>query len=216
MVYVNIPTGSDGMKLFILCSMLLFCSTGQAALTTDQQQRNNKDNYYSVEFNAAPLTEILFFVAEMTGQPFVLTVNDVNLSWVQQDIYKDDLVSAFLNVVISSGLSALKSGTEGQVIVISRDTTPADQPKSIQRLDGGMKVYLSEIHDLTGRYIVFQGIIYKKEDFPFPVIESPLGLMSIVPTDVYLAEQQYKAQLAAASPANFNTIPDTNEPTDQP
>lgn len=215
------PTKRDFRNTVIILLLALMCfiyaifaEISKAALTEDQKARNNNENYVSVEFNHAPLEDLLFFVAEMTGQAFVLTAKDVTLSWVQKDIYKNDLVHEFMRVVVSSGLTILKSGS-GKVIVISDNGELAGNSKSLQKLDGGNKVYLSEINDNTGRYVLFLGIIYKIDDFPFPVIESPLGLMSIVPTDVYLADQRYKSQLVQlekSDPNDLNNVAGSDDP----
>ena len=190
------------VSLINILLFLYFVETGHAELSVDQQARNNTENYVSVEFNQAPLEDLLFFVAEMTGQAFVLNAKDVTLSWVQKDIYKDDLVTEFINVVIASGLTTLRSGSSDQVIIITDNTNAAANVQSITKLDGGKKLYLSEINDDTGRYIVFLGIIYKASEFPFPIIESPLGPMAIVPQDVYQADEHYKSQIAQLTISN--------------
>ena len=69
--------------------------------------RKNPDNYISVDFDRAPLSEVLFLVSDYTGSGFVCEESDGSslLTWTQQKIYKDDLTAVFLRVLTSAGFT---------------------------------------------------------------------------------------------------------------
>ena len=69
--------------------------------------RRNPDNYISVDFDRAPLAEVVFLISDYTGAGFVCGETDDTalLTWTQQKIYKDDLTAVFLRVLTSAGFT---------------------------------------------------------------------------------------------------------------
>lgn len=103
----------------ILFCIFCFAFTSEAKLTKDQIDRNNVKNYISVEFNEAPLTDIVIMVSEYTGQSFVISApEDIFLSWIEPNIYKLDLLDSFRLAIISAGLTLHKvDGKKGLHVI---------------------------------------------------------------------------------------------------
>lgn len=97
--------------LWVICLATLyftlyFYGTAKAALTEEQTALNNPDNFISVEFNNAPLAEIIILVSEVTSQAFVVSSpEEVFLSWSEPNIYKKDLLASFTRVITGAGLT---------------------------------------------------------------------------------------------------------------
>ncbi len=78
----------------------------------------------SVEFFEAPLSDILFMVAEKTETSFILNAPEQTISWVQNDIPVYSLLEEFLSVVQSVGLVLHETGTNRNVFTITDSSTP--------------------------------------------------------------------------------------------
>jgi type II secretory pathway component GspD/PulD (secretin) len=85
--------------------VLLFSSiTAFAELSADEKERNDKANYFSVEFDKAPLSEIVMVLAQYSGDSFVISsAEDLKLSWAEKNIYKGDLIAKFKDVLLGAG-----------------------------------------------------------------------------------------------------------------
>lgn len=94
--------------------LILLCSSSAFAVT-------DPDDFVSVDFKEAALSDILFLVAETTGDSFVLSAPDQTLTWVQEDILKTRFTASFLNALSASDLIVQQS--EG-LFLISNSSTP--------------------------------------------------------------------------------------------
>jgi type II secretory pathway component GspD/PulD (secretin) len=112
------------VKRIVLSMMFLFCcvSLSYATPGEDQKKLKNPEDYISVEFNQAPLTEIIMLVSEYSGQAFVVSSQEeIFLSWIEQNILKDDLLNRFKKVVIGAGLTLNSVHGRRELFVIKKD-----------------------------------------------------------------------------------------------
>ena len=118
----------------VICILLfIFCLaiTSEAKLTKDQISRNNVKNYISVEFNQAPLTDIVIMVSEYTGQSFVISApEDIFLSWIEPNIFKENLLDSFRLAIISAGLTLHKVDGKRDLHVIRKTASVIPNSKS--------------------------------------------------------------------------------------
>lgn len=107
--------------------ILLTSSIIQAAEPLKVDPRKQEKNYISVDFEDAQLQEIVFMISEYTGAAFVFT-GTVNkpVSWTQKDIYKDDIVGTFQNVVSSLGYTCQLVKGSNNFYVIKGDSQITD------------------------------------------------------------------------------------------
>lgn len=166
----------SSILLFFILFFFVFCMALQsdAALNQDQVDRNNPENFVSMEFDNAPLSDVMFLVAEITEKTFVLTAVDKKISWVQSNIYKKDLLDEFLNVVTSSGLIYHESNN---AYLITGDSSPLSNVKKSVGFYK-LKHIKSEALKETSE------ILYKNRLAINPVEDSSVVLMSGDPRDV--------------------------------
>lgn len=90
--------------LLVYLIALLLITSGYVYATT-VQPGSDADNYIGVEFDNAPLSEIVILVSEVTGNSFVISSDQaINLTWVEQNIHKEELISRFNQVIGGAGL----------------------------------------------------------------------------------------------------------------
>ncbi len=90
--------------LFLAISLLVL--SPNLAVSANPSGRIVPDNYIDVDFENVALSELVFLVARTTGLGFVYTDPDNTLiTWSQQRIYKDDLLSAFIRAVSVYGFT---------------------------------------------------------------------------------------------------------------
>ncbi len=90
----------------ILFFIFSFYFISLVSLFYSARAENTPDDYLSVEFDNAPLSEIVILVSEISGQSFVISAsNEIHLSWVEQNIAKKDLLNSFKKVVVGAGLT---------------------------------------------------------------------------------------------------------------
>ncbi|MCB2216116.1 MAG: hypothetical protein KQH59_08610 [Desulfobulbaceae bacterium] len=103
------PAHKTPLPLTIITALLLLLTaTSTPAMQTVQtgDPRHNPDNYISVDFDNAPLKEVIFTIADYAGAPFVFNdLGDLLISWTQRDIYKHDVITAFTAAVTAIGLT---------------------------------------------------------------------------------------------------------------
>ncbi len=141
MVLGNFLTGDKMFKIrFVIVLLYLFfiakCSFASVVFDDGTKFDFEKtENYFSVEFDQAKLSDILFFVAEQTGRPFVLNTSDIKLSWVQTNIFRGELYREFINILVSSGLIVQQSGYNSKITVIS------DTPNALSSVSNSVAYY---------------------------------------------------------------------------
>jgi hypothetical protein len=94
-----------------------------------------------------------------------------------------------------------------------------DYPVSIVDKLSGIPLPVSTYIDNSGLNIFLLGVVYRLNDFPFPVVTSKLGYIALVPQDVYTAAQQYKTSLTLESNYDPNSKyyyhGDTSSPSEE-
>jgi hypothetical protein len=94
-----------------------------------------------------------------------------------------------------------------------------DYPVSIVDKLSGIPLPVSTYIDKSGLNVFLLGVVYRLNDFPFPVVTSKLGYIALVPQDVYTAAQQYKTSLTLESNYDPNSKyyyhGDTSSPSDE-
>ncbi len=91
---------------------IIFCFLASLMITASQvsaaTDASDPDNFISVEFNNAPLSEIILLISEITQNSFVITTGEIKLSWIEPNIPKIALMDRFRKVVTGAGLSLIK------------------------------------------------------------------------------------------------------------
>ncbi len=118
---------------FLLLQAVICCSTVQAKPNQAQHDLTNPDNYISVEFNRAPLAEIVSLVSEYTGQSFVVSApEEIFLTWIEPNIFKLELLDRFKKVITGAGLSLNEiPGTKNILVIKKTASAVANAPDSI-------------------------------------------------------------------------------------
>ncbi len=108
-------------------------TTAHATLNEEDLRKNNPDNFISVEFNNAPLSEIVALVSEVSGNSFVISAEEpIVLSWVEQNLFKDDLINRFKEVITGAGLLLHSLPSDTPLYIIKKTPSVlANSPESI-------------------------------------------------------------------------------------
>ncbi len=81
------------------------------------------EDFISVEFNNAPLTDILILVAEKTGSSFIVnSPDDIHLAWIQNNIHLKNLLHSFKLSLLSSGFTFNKIDNYANFYSISKSS----------------------------------------------------------------------------------------------
>lgn len=88
------------------------------------------------------------------------------------------------------------------------EVTSRSKNVSVVTTLGGNPYPVSTIKDSTGNYILYCGVFYKKDKFPYPLTRSRTGLVALLPDQAYTYALQYEQKLDSKS----NTLPKPNEP----
>lgn len=67
----------------------------------------NNPNFVDIDFDNAPLQEVIFTISDYTGAGFVWSASDdIKISWSEKNIYKLRLIQSFNDVLSSYGLTS--------------------------------------------------------------------------------------------------------------
>ena len=145
--------------------------------------RNDPKNFISVDFDKAPLKEVIFLVSQITGTPFVFLEDvDLPISWIDQNIYKEDIAESFINVLASVGLTCQYINGKNPHYLIKKDSKitgnaltstgvfhlkniPASSLKDAAEALYGEKLSLALVED--NKTVVFSGSESIVDDFLF-------------------------------------------------
>lgn len=163
--------------LFTLCFMIKESVATEFLYDFEKYDIKSPDNYFSVEFDQAPLSDILFFVAEQTGKAFVLDAPDTKLSWVQTNIFRAELYKEFRNIVSSAGLIIQESGRNNKITVIS------SEPKAISSISNSVAYYKLKFLNTDSLQDTSE-ILYKNRLAINPLPDTKVVLLSGDPQDV--------------------------------
>ncbi len=75
---------SSFFLLFIFVPLCCFASTLQPI---------------TVSYKDAPLRDVITFVSELTGSSFVFEHQDLRINWIQNNLYKENMVTVFSSVL---------------------------------------------------------------------------------------------------------------------
>lgn len=145
--------------------------------------RNDPKNFISVDFDQASLKEVVFLVSEMTGTPFVFQDEiDIPISWIDQNIYKEDIADSFINVISSVGLTCQLINGKNPHYLIKKNSKitgnaltstgifhlkniPANSLKDAAEVLYGEKLSLALVED--NKTVIFSGSASLVDDFLF-------------------------------------------------
>ncbi|MGL1931383.1 MAG: hypothetical protein OCC45_06435 [Desulfotalea sp.] len=94
---------------------------------------NHPDNYISVAFKSASLSELVLFVAEQSDSSFTLSFppdEEPKITWVADNIHLNKLADTFVNSLISQGLVVRDLDNTGNNFAISETSSPLATSKS--------------------------------------------------------------------------------------
>lgn len=86
---------------------------------------------------------------------------------------------------------------------------------SLPALLGGTPFPVSTIRDHSGFHIVFCGNIFRKEHFPYPLVKTRTGLVSLLPPAALAYAVQYESKLDESIKNLSLPVPASTEKTDQ-
>jgi general secretion pathway protein D len=119
------------MKQLILVIIFLFpLASAAGSLDTDF---NSNENYVSVEFQEAELTDLIIFVAEKTNASFIfydIKDQDKKVTWVAQKVHLARLAYSFCDALSSQGYVVRDLDNTGRSFSISKDSSPLATSKS--------------------------------------------------------------------------------------
>lgn len=122
----------------------------------------------TVDFDKVPVSEAAHVVTVATGQGFVFRdSSSVPVSWMQKDIAKEDVFHSFQLAAKVAGLDVVDQGN-GLYLVAK-----IEEEKISLRLD----YLVCE----RGAFVLFDGRIYKEDDFPFPLKIHNKQVFALVP-----------------------------------
>lgn len=112
----------------------------------------------SVDFDQAPLSEVVQFVTAQTGKGFILNgAGDKTVSWIEYNIAKDKLIDSFSRALTSADLLLKPTTEEKTVYTIER----AEDSKVPYRLNFATSS--------RGTFFLLGSTIYPKDSFPHQV-----------------------------------------------
>ena len=93
----------------------------------------NPSDHISVEFNNAPLAEIIALISEYTKESFVISApEEIYLSWAEPEIHKDQLLERFKNVIVGAGMTInTVPGKKDIYIIRKKGLVVANAPNSL-------------------------------------------------------------------------------------
>lgn len=125
----------------------------------------------TVDFDKVPVSEAAHVVTVATGQGFIFRdSSSVPVSWMQKDMSKEDVFHSFRQAVKVSGLDVVDQGKG--VYLIAK----FEEEKIPLRLD----YMVCE----RGAFVLFDGRIYKENDFPFSLKIHNKQVFALVPRNV--------------------------------
>lgn len=83
---------------------------------------------------------------------------------------------------------------------------------SLPSLLGGTPYNVSTISDHTGQHIVFAGNIFRKENFPYPLVKTRTGLAALLPPSALAYANQYESSLNATIQGSSQVIGSGTDP----
>lgn len=89
--------------------------------------------------------------------------------------------------------------------------TKPSETKSFTSEIGGFPFPISTINDGSGQYIVFCGIFFKRNKFPYPLVRSRTGLVAMLPEQAYNYAMQYEQKLESKNNPSPSLSPVTPE-----
>ena len=109
---------------------VLLCLTPH---TTRSAQPIDPSQYISVEFNNAPLAEIIALISEFSKESFVISApEEIFLSWAEPDIHIDQLLERFKNVITGAGMTInTVPGKKDLYIIRKKGAVIANAPNSL-------------------------------------------------------------------------------------
>ncbi len=78
----------------------------------------------------------------------------------------------------------------------STGSTVDNYPPSIIEKLNGVPINVSVLEDSTGSYVILLGVAYPFDGFPFELLRTRLGVVAIVPEDIYQADKKYQEDSA--------------------
>lgn len=112
----------------------------------------------SVDFDRAPLADVVHFITLQTGRGFILGgLEETPVSWIEYHIPREKLFSAFTDTLAASGL-VLKPANE------SNTAYTIDKAEEVQ-----VPFKLDFATSARGTWFLLGSTVYAKEAFPFPV-----------------------------------------------
>lgn len=112
----------------------------------------------SVDFDQAPLSDVVQFVTTQTGKGFILNgAGDKTVSWIEYNIAKDTLIDSFARALAAADLLLKPTTEEKTVYAIEK----AEDSKVPYRLNFATSS--------RGTFFLLGSTIYPKDAFPHPV-----------------------------------------------
>lgn len=163
--------------IFYVITIYLFffaAYSNAAQQTAIQKPRDIASNYVDVEFQDVMLSEVMFFVADVTGQPFILSAKEEPITWVQTRIYKDDLITQFKNVLSTHSIITQQAGRA--IVVTNSNAAVSSATDSVGYYK--LKHLKADVLKDTSE------ILYKNRLAINPLADSKIVLFSGDPQDV--------------------------------
>lgn len=112
----------------------------------------------SVDFDQAPLSDVVQFVTTQTGKGFILNgAGDKTVSWIEYNIARDKLIESFSRALASADL-LLKATTEEKTVF------------TIEKAEDSKVPYkLNFATSSRGTFFLLGSTIYPKDSFPHQV-----------------------------------------------
>ena len=93
----------------------------------DSNPKNNPQNYIRVDFDDAFLEEVVFVGSEYINTAFVFAdLTEAKITWMQPDIYKQDIISVFTEVISALGLTCQLVNGSQPFYLIKKDSLISD------------------------------------------------------------------------------------------
>lgn len=130
------PNNRHMAKAMRLATGALLCIVSLCFLphsSNSQEPPIDPANFISVEFNNAPLAEIIALISEYTKESFVISApEEIFLSWAEPDIHKDQLLPRFKNVITGAGMTInTVPGKKDLYIIRKKGAVIANAPNTL-------------------------------------------------------------------------------------
>ena len=142
----------------------------------EQAKPETKPSTVSVDFDHAPLSNVVLMVTENTGKGFVLNgTEQTAISWTEYNIPREKLFNAFVNVLSSYKLNLKATSDQNTTYTIS----PMEEEK--------VPVQLQYATSRRGTFFLLGKTIYPKDQFPHQLSYEDGHWYALIPRS--LAEQ---------------------------